>query len=83
MGAGEAGDRSACARTAWRARTRYFEVFAACTSATLDTLTPLVYDDVPVDRHAWARLTLQAHLIKLVREARLLERNGTWRPPQT
>ncbi len=52
-------------------------------SATLDTLTPLVYDDVPVDRHAWARLTLQAHLIKLVREARLIERNGTWQPPQT
>jgi glyoxylase-like metal-dependent hydrolase (beta-lactamase superfamily II) len=52
-------------------------------SATLDTLTPLVYDDVPVDRHAWARLTLQAHLIKLVREARLVARNGTWQPPQT
>jgi glyoxylase-like metal-dependent hydrolase (beta-lactamase superfamily II) len=50
-------------------------------TATLDTLTPLVYDDVPVDRHQWARLSLQAHLIKLVREGRLTERNGTWQPP--
>jgi glyoxylase-like metal-dependent hydrolase (beta-lactamase superfamily II) len=48
------------------------------TSATLDTLTPMVYDDVPVERHQWARLTLEAHLIKLVREERITERNGTW-----
>ena len=33
--------------------------------ATLDALTPAVYDDVPTDRHPWARLTLEAHLIKL------------------
>ena len=29
------------------------------------TLTPAVYDDVPKERHPWARLTLEAHLIKL------------------
>ncbi len=46
--------------------------------ATLDSLTPLVYDDVPPDRHAWARLTLEAHLIKLVHEGRVLERRGRW-----
>jgi glyoxylase-like metal-dependent hydrolase (beta-lactamase superfamily II) len=51
--------------------------------ANLDVLTPMVYDDVPADRHQWARLTLQAHLIKLAREAVVSERNGIWQltPP--
>jgi hypothetical protein len=47
-------------------------------SAGLDALTPLVYDDVPVDRHQWARLTLEAHLIKLVRDGRVTKGNGIW-----
>lgn len=47
--------------------------------ATLDALIPLVYDDVPADRHQWARLTLHAHLIKLAQEARVVELNGIWR----
>jgi glyoxylase-like metal-dependent hydrolase (beta-lactamase superfamily II) len=47
-------------------------------AATLDELTPLVYDDVAADRHRWARLTLEAHLIKLAREGRVLERDGRW-----
>jgi endoribonuclease LACTB2 len=47
--------------------------------ATLERLTPVVYDDVPVERHAWARLTLEAHLIKLAREGRVSEHNGVWR----
>ena len=46
--------------------------------ANLDALTPVVYDDVPADRHQWARLTLEAHLIKLAREAVVSERNGIW-----
>jgi len=56
---------------------------ARLTEATLDTLTPVVYDDVPADRHQWARLTLEAHLIKLLREGRVRELNGIWRlrPP--
>jgi glyoxylase-like metal-dependent hydrolase (beta-lactamase superfamily II) len=49
------------------------------TDASLDTLIPLVYDDVPADRHAWARLTLQAHLTKLADEGRVLEQGGIWR----
>jgi glyoxylase-like metal-dependent hydrolase (beta-lactamase superfamily II) len=48
-------------------------------AANLDALIPLVYDDVPVDRHQWARLTLQAHLIKLAQERRVVELNGIWR----
>jgi glyoxylase-like metal-dependent hydrolase (beta-lactamase superfamily II) len=47
--------------------------------STLDTLTPAVYDDVPKDRHAWARLTLEAHLIKLGREGKAAEKDGFWR----
>ncbi len=52
------------------------------TAAGLEALTPIVYDDVPVDRHQWARLTLEAHLIKLVREGRISEHNGIWQPVQ-
>ncbi len=48
-------------------------------TATLDALTPLVYDDVPADRHVWARLTLEAHLNKLLREGRVVEHAGNWR----
>jgi ABC-type multidrug transport system fused ATPase/permease subunit len=43
--------------------------------ATLDELVPVVYDDVAPERHVWARLTLEAHLIKLAREPRG-ERDG-------
>jgi glyoxylase-like metal-dependent hydrolase (beta-lactamase superfamily II) len=50
--------------------------------ATIEALTPLVYDDVPADRHGWARLTLEAHLIKLKREGRVTEHGGNWRPAQ-
>jgi hypothetical protein len=49
-------------------------------SATLESLTSIVYDDVGLERHRWARLTLEAHLIKLVREGRVSERAGIWRP---
>ncbi len=51
---------------------------AKLTEATLDTLTPVVYDDVAADRHPWARLTLEAHLIKLARQAQVRELNGVW-----
>jgi glyoxylase-like metal-dependent hydrolase (beta-lactamase superfamily II) len=47
--------------------------------ADLNALTPVVYDDVSADRHQWARLTLEAHLIKLLREARVSELDGVWR----
>jgi glyoxylase-like metal-dependent hydrolase (beta-lactamase superfamily II) len=47
-------------------------------AASLDDLTPVVYDDVPADRHRWARLTLEAHLIKLEREGRAGRHEGRW-----
>jgi glyoxylase-like metal-dependent hydrolase (beta-lactamase superfamily II) len=52
---------------------------AAGTASTLDGLTPDVYDDVAAERHAWAKLTLAAHLIKLEREGRVVEHGGEWR----
>jgi glyoxylase-like metal-dependent hydrolase (beta-lactamase superfamily II) len=45
----------------------------------LEVLTAAVYDDVPVERHAWAQLTLHAHLIKLVREGRVVQQESAWR----
>jgi glyoxylase-like metal-dependent hydrolase (beta-lactamase superfamily II) len=47
-------------------------------AATVDSLTPPVYDDVPADRHGWARLTLEAHLIKLRRDGKACEQDGIW-----
>ena len=38
--------------------------------ATIDELVPVVYDDVPVSLHGWARHSLLAHAIKLVEEGR-------------
>jgi glyoxylase-like metal-dependent hydrolase (beta-lactamase superfamily II) len=55
---------------------------AGVSQATLAALTPLVYDDVPADRHPWARLTLEAHLIKLEREGRVAQHDGHWRSVQ-
>jgi glyoxylase-like metal-dependent hydrolase (beta-lactamase superfamily II) len=51
----------------------------ALPDVTLEALVPRVYDDVPEERHAWAKLTLQAHLIKLLREGRICEHAGVWR----
>jgi glyoxylase-like metal-dependent hydrolase (beta-lactamase superfamily II) len=51
----------------------------AAGAESMDRLTAAVYDDVPVERHQWAKLTLEAHLIKLVREGRVGESNGVWR----
>jgi glyoxylase-like metal-dependent hydrolase (beta-lactamase superfamily II) len=48
-------------------------------ATTIEELTPCVYDDVPAERHEWAKLTLRAHLIKLANEGRVAERAGIWR----
>jgi glyoxylase-like metal-dependent hydrolase (beta-lactamase superfamily II) len=47
--------------------------------ATIEHLTPSVYDDVAVERHAWAKLTLEAHLIRLARAGKVYEDAGIWR----
>jgi glyoxylase-like metal-dependent hydrolase (beta-lactamase superfamily II) len=48
---------------------------------TLSELLPFVYDDVPPQLHALARLSLEAHLIKLEREARCAR--GDWGAAQS
>jgi glyoxylase-like metal-dependent hydrolase (beta-lactamase superfamily II) len=48
-------------------------------TATLDGLTAAVYDDVPPERHPWAKLTLEAHLIKLARDGRVILHEDGWR----
>ena len=50
----------------------------ATDNATLESLTPRVYDDVPPDRHKWAVLTLEAHLIKLLQEKRVDRDGALW-----
>jgi hypothetical protein len=44
-----------------------------------ERLRRIVAGNAAVERHRWARLTLEAHLIKLAREARARERDGVWR----
>ena len=62
---------------------KVLRALAELTEADLGSLTPVVYDDVPPDRHQWARLTLEAHLIKLARDGLVSERNGVWRHGST
>lgn len=45
----------------------------------LDNLTLSVYDDVASHLIPWAKLTLEAHLLKLKKESRAEERDHLWR----
>ncbi|VVE26724.1 NUDIX hydrolase [Pandoraea aquatica] len=48
--------------------------------ASIDTLTPVVYADVPTTRHGVARRSLRAHLDKLAEDGRaVLSTDGVWR----
>ncbi len=44
----------------------------------IEDLVPVVYDDVDPSLHPWAKLSLEAHLIKLEREARAVNEAGYW-----
>ena len=46
---------------------------------SLDTLTPLVYDDVDASLHPIARYSLHAHLIKLQKEQKVIAEGNVWR----
>jgi glyoxylase-like metal-dependent hydrolase (beta-lactamase superfamily II) len=46
--------------------------------ANLDELTPIVYDDVPPQKHPWAARSLLAHLIKLEAEGAVTLTDGIW-----
>jgi glyoxylase-like metal-dependent hydrolase (beta-lactamase superfamily II) len=47
-------------------------------TATLETLTPIVYDDVPPFKHPWAARSLLAHLEKLRIDGAIAEKDGEW-----
>ena len=49
-------------------------------SASLEALTPSVYDDVPAFKHPWAARSLLAHLVKLKRDGMIYEIDGVWSP---
>lgn len=53
---------------------------AATGGGTLDELVLSAYDDVPAALHMMAKYLLWAHLIKLVREGRAVDRAGHWAP---
>ncbi|MEL0081505.1 MAG: MBL fold metallo-hydrolase [Gammaproteobacteria bacterium] len=46
-------------------------------SATIDTLLPVVYDDVPSALHPAAAMSLEAHLLKLVEEEQIVKDDQT------
>lgn len=58
--------------------TRVIAAMRALGPADIESLTPRVYDDVPVERHGWARLTLEAHLLKLEHEHRASRNGAFW-----
>jgi glyoxylase-like metal-dependent hydrolase (beta-lactamase superfamily II) len=46
--------------------------------ASIEALTPAVYDDVDPAMHGWAALSLHAHLIKLERDGRARVQGDEW-----
>lgn len=57
---------------------RVLAAMQALGPADIEALTARVYDDVPVERHGWARLTLEAHLLKLEHEHRVSHKGAVW-----
>lgn len=57
---------------------KVLEKLSLMPTANLDTLTPVVYDDVPATLHPVARYSLHAHLIKLHAEGKVTEDDGYW-----
>lgn len=54
------------------------EKLALLAPCTLDTLTPVVYDDVPAFLHPVARYSLTAHLLKLQTDGRVIAHEDHW-----
>lgn len=48
-------------------------------AADLEALVAVVYDDVDPSLHPWARLSMEAHLIKLEREGQAWRQGPRWR----
>jgi glyoxylase-like metal-dependent hydrolase (beta-lactamase superfamily II) len=61
-----------------RRETKVLAVLGSLARATLDELLPRVYDDVRRELHPLARLSLEAHLVKLEREGRCGREGADW-----
>jgi glyoxylase-like metal-dependent hydrolase (beta-lactamase superfamily II) len=61
-----------------RREAKVLAVLGSLLRATLDELLPRVYDDVRRELHPLARLSLEAHLVKLEREGRCGREGATW-----
>lgn len=61
-----------------RREAKVLAVLGSRVRATLDELLPRVYDDVRRELHPLARLSLEAHLVKLEREGRCGREGATW-----
>jgi glyoxylase-like metal-dependent hydrolase (beta-lactamase superfamily II) len=61
-----------------RREAKVLSVLGSLVRATLDELLPRVYDDVRRELHPLARLSLEAHLIKLEREGRCGREGADW-----
>ncbi|WP_040481971.1 MBL fold metallo-hydrolase [Luminiphilus syltensis] len=60
---------------------REAKVFAALdglSPCSVDDLVPVVYDDTDPSLYQWAALSLRAHLIKLEKDGRALDKAGVW-----
>jgi glyoxylase-like metal-dependent hydrolase (beta-lactamase superfamily II) len=57
---------------------RVIDAMRAQATATLDTLLPVVYADVPPFMHPVARYSLLAHAIKLAEEGRVRHADDSW-----
>jgi glyoxylase-like metal-dependent hydrolase (beta-lactamase superfamily II) len=58
---------------------RVIDAMRAHAAATLDTLLPVVYADVPPFMHPVARYSLLAHALKLEEEGRVLRAGQAWK----
>lgn len=47
-------------------------------TVSIETLTPVVYDDVDPVMHSWAAMSLHAHLLKLRDDGRAREQDARW-----
>lgn len=47
-------------------------------TVSIETLTPVVYDDVDPLMHSWAAMSLHAHLLKLRDDGRAREQDARW-----
>lgn len=58
---------------------KVIEAMQRLRQASLDELTPVVYDDVDTSLHPIAQLSLLAHLLKLEKEHQVSQQGNVWR----